>query len=164
MRFSPRVIRLAMNLWPPFLGAGIRVRAISPDWHYVRVDLRHGFANTGTFGTHFGGSLYAMTDPFPALQLVNLLGPDYLVWDRAARIEYLRPGRGRVYVETRMPPDEVDRLRAAAANGNKVLPEYEVNVVDAHGEVVARVIRTVYVRLRRDRRPPAAEPPSGDRE
>ena len=162
MRVSPRVLRFALNLWPPFLGAGIRVRAISPDWRYVRVELRHGLANTGAFGTHFGGSLYSMTDPFPALQLVQLLGPDYLVWDRAARIEYLKPGRGRVHVETRVPPEEVDRLRAAAAGGDKVLPEYEVNVIDAQGEVVARVFRTVYVRLRRSRRPEAVAPTSGD--
>ncbi len=162
MRVSPRVLRFALNLWPPFVGAGIRVRAISPDWRYVRVELRHGLVNTGAFGTHFGGSLYAMTDPFPALQLAHLLGSDYLIWDRAARIEYLKPGRGRVHVETRVTQAEVDHLRAAAAGGEKVLPEYEVTVLDEAGEIVARVHRTVYVRLRRDRRPRAAKHHPGD--
>lgn len=153
MRLSPATLRLALNLWPPFLGAGIRVREIARDWSYTRVELRHGRLNTGFFRTHFGGSLYAMTDPFPALQLVHLLGSDYQVWDRAARIEYLKPGRGTVSVETRVSPAEVARLRSAAAGGAKQLPEYEVNVQDDRGEVVARVYRTVYVRLRRDRRP-----------
>ena len=160
MRLSPRTLRFALNLWPPFLGAGIRVRSISPDWRCVRVELRHGRINTGFFGTHFGGSLYAMTDPFPALQLVHLLGPDYVVWDRSARIDYLKPGRGRVHAETRVPEGEVARLKAAAASGAKQLPEYEVTIQDETGEVVARVHRTVYVRLRRDRRPAPSAPPS----
>ena len=159
MRLSPGQLRLALNLWPPFLGAGIRVRRISADWRYVRVELRHGWLNTGAFRTHFGGSLYAMTDPFPALQLVHLLGPDYLVWDRAASIDYLKPGRGRVHVESRVAAEEVERLRAAAAGGEKQLPVYAVEVIDQSGEVVARVRRTVYVRLRRERRPaPVASP------
>ena len=156
MRLSPANLRLALNLWPPFLGAGIHVREIARDWSYVRVELRHGRLNTGFFRTHFGGSLYAMTDPFPALQLVHLLGSDYQVWDRAARLEYLKPGRGTVWAETRVSPTEVARLRSAAAGGAKQLPEYEVNVQDEQGEVVARVYRTVYVRLKRDRRPSPA--------
>lgn len=156
MRVTPRLLRIALNLWPPFLGAGIRVARISDDWRYVRVELRHGLANRGAFGTHFGGSLYAMTDPFPALQLVQLLGPDYQIWDRAAQIDYLRPGRGRVHAEIRVPAEEVDRLRAAAATGEKQLPSYDVEVRDRDGELVARVQRTVYVRLKRAARPAAA--------
>jgi len=157
MRFTPRLLRLALNLWPPFIGAGVRIRTISPDWRYVRVELRHGLTNTGFHGTHFGGSLYAMTDPFPALQLIHLLGPDYFVWDRAARIEFLKPGRGRVHAESRVDEAQVAHLKAAAADGTKQLPEYAIEVVDASGETVARVHRTVYVRLRAELRPSPAD-------
>ena len=93
---KPRHLRLGMNLWPPFLGAGIRVRHIAEDWSEVIVDLRHGLMNRNYVGTHYGGSLFSMTDPFYALMLMHLLGERYLVWDQAASIEFVAPGRGTV--------------------------------------------------------------------
>ncbi len=154
-RLGPRTLRVLLNLWPPFLGAGIRVRAIATDWSYARVELVHGLLNSNVFGMHFGGSLYAMTDPFPAILLQKQLGPDFKVVDQAARIEYLKPGHGRVRVETRVAPGEAARLREAGRDGAKLLPEYPVEVIDEDGDVVARVYRTVYVRRRRDAPPPA---------
>ena len=154
-RIGPRTLRVLLNLWPPFLGAGIRVRAIAADWSYARVELVHGPLNANFFGTHFGGSLYAMTDPFPAILLQKQLGPDFKVVDQAARIEYLKPGHGRVRVETRLPAGEAERLREAGKDGAKLLPEYPVEVIDEDGDVVARVHRTVYVRRRRDAAPAA---------
>jgi hypothetical protein len=68
-----------MNLWPPFRGAGVRVRHIAPDWREAHVELKFGLLNRNYVGTHFGGSLYAMTDPFYMLMLIHLLGPDYVV-------------------------------------------------------------------------------------
>ena len=81
---SPRLLRWGMNLWPPYLGAGIRVRSIAADWSEASVELRLGLLNRNYVGTHFGGSLFAMTDPFYALLLMHRLGERYLVWDQAA--------------------------------------------------------------------------------
>ena len=138
-----------MSLWPPLRGAGIRVREISPDWHLVRVDLRLGLLNRNYVGTHFGGSLFAMTDPFYMLMLVHVLGPDYRVLDHSAEIEFVKPGRGRVTAEFRLDPAHVARLRQEAADGSKLLPEFIVEVRDAGGELVARVRKRIYVRLKR---------------
>jgi acyl-coenzyme A thioesterase PaaI-like protein len=155
---SPSRLRWLTRWWPPFLGAGIRVREIAPDWSYVRVELRLGLLNRNFVGTHFGGSLYAMTDPFYMIMLMQSLGADYLVWDQAAEIEYLKPGRGTVVAEFRLDPAHLQRLRHEAADGSKLLPEYLIEVRDAGGETVARVRKRVYVRLKRDRRPaPAAD-------
>ncbi|HYS14533.1 MAG TPA: DUF4442 domain-containing protein, partial [Burkholderiaceae bacterium] len=95
-KIPPRLLRFGMNLWPPFLGAGIRVRNIAPDFREVRVDMRLGFGNRNYFGTHFGGSLYAMTDPFFVMMVHHNLPRDYMVWDKAGSIEYVAPGRGCV--------------------------------------------------------------------
>lgn len=144
-----------MNLWPPFRGAGIRVAEIAPDWGHVRVELRLKRLNRNFVGTHFGGSLFAMTDPFYMIMLLQVLGDDYLVWDQAAEIEYVKPGRGTVHAEFRLDPHHVQRLRHEAADGSKLLPEYAIEVRDARGEVVARVRKKLYVRLKKDRRPAA---------
>lgn len=147
-RVSPRMLRIALNLWPPFRGAGIRVRTIAADWSHARVELRQGWFNSNFHGVHFGGSLFAMTDPFPALLLQQQLGPDYKVVDQRSRIEFLKPGLGRLTVDTRVPDGEAERLRRAGENGAKLLHEYCVEVIDQSGAVVARVHRTVYVRRR----------------
>jgi len=150
---KPRQLRWGMNLWPPFLGAGIRVRHIAQDWSEVRVELRQGLLNRNYVGTHYGGSLFSMTDPFYALMLMHLLGERYLVWDQAASIEFLAPGRGTVSALFRLTNEEVEALRAQAASGEKVLPAFDVEVRDARGALVARVHKTLYVRLKPRYRP-----------
>nr|WP_294867192.1 DUF4442 domain-containing protein [uncultured Pseudogulbenkiania sp.] len=149
---SPRLVKTLINLWPPFLGAGIRVSRIATDWREVDVSLRLGLTNRNYVGVHFGGSLYAMTDPFFMLMLMNCLGRDYYVWDRAGRIDYLKPGRGRVNARFRLDEAQLAEIRHHTAGGEKYLPEMTVDVVDHGGEVVARVHKTLYVRRKKDRR------------
>lgn len=148
MRWTPWLMRLLLRWYPPYLGAGIRVESIAPDWREVEVSLSLRWYNRNAVGTHFGGSLYAMVDPHLMLLLMQLLGPEYTVWDRAAAIEFLRPGRGTVRARVAIADAELAALRHAAAGGEKVLPEFVVEVKDAGGEVVARVRKTLYVRRR----------------
>src|SRR5688500_2233600 len=145
---DPRLIRWGINLWPPFLGAGIRVRHIAPDWSEVRVELRQRLLNRNAVGTHYGGSLFSMTDPFYALMLLHHLGERYLIWDQAASIDFVAPGRGTVGAIFRLTGNDVESIRAQAASGAKVLPAFDVEVRDAAGALVARVHKTLYVRLK----------------
>ncbi|MFC4728181.1 DUF4442 domain-containing protein [Coralloluteibacterium thermophilus] len=145
--------RRLLNLWPPFLFTGIRVREIAPDYGFARVELRQHWYNRNYVGTHFGGSLFAMTDPFWMLLILRRLGGDYLVWDQAGTIDFVKPGRGTVVAEFRLDDATVESLRAEAAGGAKVLRWFDTDVVDAQGDVVARVRKQVYVRMKRDRRP-----------
>lgn len=133
-----------IRLWPPYLGAGIRVR--HPDAHTFVVRMKLHWWNRNYFGTHFGGSLYAMCDPFFALILARQLGKGYVVWDKAAAIRFVRPGRGTVTATFHLSPDEVESIRAAADAHGKIEPELTVEVVDESGTVVARVEKTLYVR------------------
>ena len=111
LKLPSRLFRHVLNWWPPYRGAGIHVTAISPDWRHVRVELRPRRRNRNYYGTHFGGSLYAMADPFYVLMLAHLLGADYAVWDQAAEIEFLKPGRGVVAAEFHLDAQHVERLR-----------------------------------------------------
>lgn len=144
-----------MNWWPPFAGAGIRVTRIDPDWSYVRVELRPNLLNRNAVGTHFGGSLFAMTDPFYALMLMHQLGRDYVVWDQAATIEFLTPGRGVVWSEFRLDAGLTGQLRQDAAGGAKLRPEFLVEVRNQAGDTVARIRKQLYLRLKAARSSPA---------
>lgn len=146
LRPGPRTLKWFLRLWPTYAFAGIRVRHIAPDYSAARVDLRLGLLNRNFFGTAFGGSLYAMTDPFFALLMVGQLGPGYRVWDRAAQIRFLKPGTGVMTAQFLLPASEVERVRALAASGDKVEPVYTVDVRDAAGALIAVVEKTLYVR------------------
>jgi acyl-coenzyme A thioesterase PaaI-like protein len=153
MKLDARLLRRGMRWWPPFLGAGIRVRSLSDDFREAVVELRLGRLNRNYVGTHYGGSLYSMTDPFYMIMLLHNLGPDYLVWDQSGAIEYLAPGRGTVTARFALTEARLAQIRAQAAGGEKVLPEFEIDVVDAAGTVVAKVRKTLYVRLKQRHRP-----------
>ena len=139
-------LRRGMNLWPPFLLTGIHIREVSDDFRHVTVSLRRTRLTTNYVGTAFGGSLFAMTDPFWMIMMLRNLGRGYVVWDKAAEIEFVSPGRTAVTARFDLDPAVVDEVRDAADAGEKVLRWFEVDVVSTDGAVVARVRKQLYVR------------------
>ena len=149
MRFSAKQLRKGMKWWPPFLGAGIRVERFAEDFREAVVELKLGRLNRNAVGTHFGGSLYAMTDPFFAIMLMHNLGDRYLVWDKSGSIEYVAPGRGTVHARFVLTEARIGEIRAQAAGGEKVLPEFQLEVRHKGDDtLVALVRKTLYVRLK----------------
>jgi acyl-coenzyme A thioesterase PaaI-like protein len=146
---KPALLRIVLNLWPPFLFTGIHVAEITPDWRRIRVELRMRPWNRNYVGTHFGGSLFAMTDPFRMLPVLQCLGPEYIVWDQAGSIEFVKPGRGTVHAVFELDDATLAALRAEAADGQKVLRWFDADVIDAHGDVVARTRKQLYVRRKK---------------
>jgi acyl-coenzyme A thioesterase PaaI-like protein len=142
-RFRERLI----NFYPPFLGAGIRSRRI--DEYTTRVGMKLTALNRNILGTHFGGSLYAMCDPWFVLILLRVLGPDYIVWDKSASIQFLQPGRGKVTATFHIPLERVNEIRREVNDGRKTEPTFTVDVLDADGKAVARVEKILYVRKKR---------------
>ena len=147
---SPRGLRRLLNVWPPFLFAGVRVRAIGDDWRSAEVELRAHWWNRNYVGVHFGGSLFAMTDPFWMLLTIHAIGRDYIVWDKAGEIEFLKPGRGTVRATFRVDDAMLDEIRAATAGGEKYLRWCDTDVVDGDGDVVARVRKQLYIRRKKE--------------
>jgi len=148
-RITARTLRRVFRIWPPFVFSGIRVEAWSDDWRYARVRLNKSWYSRNFVGTLFGGSLFAMTDPFWMIMTLQSLGPDYIVWDKAGEIEFVAPGRERVFAEFRLEDSVLDEIRAATAGGEKYLRWFEADVKTAGGEVIARVRKQIYVRRKR---------------
>lgn len=143
---KPKKVIKLIGLWPPYLGAGIRVEHVSEDLMAIKVSMKQRFFNTNYVGTHFGGSLYSMCDPFYMFMLFHHLGRDFIVWDKAASIEFVKPGRGAVYVTFTVDSDLVENIRQKTLKQFKVEPEFRIDVVDSSGEVVAKVYKKLYVR------------------
>jgi len=147
---SPTLFRHIMNLWPPFLGAGIRVKFISRDWRKIVTQLRLYGLNRNYVGTHFGGSLFAMTDPFYMLMLIRNLGKQYNIWDKTGSIEFIKPAKGTVRATFTLDEDRLRQIRQKTAQGEKHFESLIIDVVDKHDEVIARVNKTIYIRKKPD--------------
>jgi acyl-coenzyme A thioesterase PaaI-like protein len=145
-----RRLQRLLKCYPPFLGAGIKVKRISEDLRSIEVHMPLRFWNRNYVGTHFGGSLYSMCDPFFMLILASHLGRDYIVWDKAATIRFKKPGRGLVKATFSISETRVNEIRAQADAQDKTEPQFQVAVTDSDGNVVAEVDKLLYVR-RKDR-------------
>ena len=141
-----KMLKFGINLWPPFLGAGIRVKHIAPDYSEVIVSMKLRWYNRNYVGTHFGGSLAAMTDPFYMLMLIHILGSEYIVWDKTSTIDYLAPGRGTVTARFTLKDDQIAEIKNKTANGDPYYPEFSVDIVNELGEVIAKVEKILYIR------------------
>lgn len=145
------LLRHVLNFWPPFLFSGVHVSRLDVDYRHARVELRMRPWNRNYVRTHFGGSLFAMTDPFWMLLVMQSLGRDYIVWDRAGEIDFVKPGRGTVRARFDLDETTLDELRQATAGGDKSLRWFNTDIIDDSGDVVARVRKQLYVRRKRDR-------------
>jgi hypothetical protein len=138
--------RRLLNLWPPLLGAGIRITRIQQDWKEVDVEMRLRWWTANYVGTQYGGSLYSMTDPFYMVMLIEILGRDYIVWDKAASIRFRRPGRGTVYAKFQIVDAQVAEIREALRTEEKIEREFGIEVKDAEGVVIAEVKKLLHFR------------------
>jgi hypothetical protein len=143
---NSHALRRWINLWPPFLGAGIRVQHIAPDMKSIDVEMKLRWWNANYVGTHFGGSLFAMTDAFYMLMLMANLGRDYIIWDKAASIRYRKPGRSRVRAEFRLTDAQLDEIRDKLKTLPKYEPVFTVEVKDEQGTVIAEIEKLLHVR------------------
>ncbi len=146
---SASALRGMLSTFAPYLGAGIKVTKIAEDFSAATVELRQHWYNTNYVGTHFGGSLYSMVDPHYMLLLMRRLGKGYIVWDKSASIDFIRPGKGTVHAHFELTDERVEEIRRMTAGGDKYLPEWDIDILDESGELVARVHKVLYVRKKR---------------
>jgi len=123
-------MRTLLNLYPPFLGAGIRIARLRPDWKEIDVEMKLRRWNRNYVGTHYGGSLYSMTDPFFMLMLIENLGRDYIVWDKAATIRFRKPGKGTVRASFRLSDEQIEEIRETLKVQTKIERTFAVEVKD----------------------------------
>lgn len=146
---SPKNTLKLMNFWPPFFFSGIKINSVNRDLSEVEVRLKLSFFNQNYFGTHFGGSLFSMCDPFYAFILLHHLGKDYVVWDIGAEINFKKAVSCEVKAVFSLSKEQIKEIKKECANGNRYEPEFRANVVDLDGNIIAEVRKKVYVKKKR---------------
>lgn len=144
------LVRWGINFWPPLLFAGIRVLQISEDYRYTKVTMPLRFYNKNILGIQYGGSLFSMTDPWLMSMLWQNLGSDYRVVDKAASIDFIKPGKSRVSAEFVITEADLMDIKQQTAEGEKYLKTFTVHIKDSEDQLVAEVLRTIYIRRKPD--------------
>jgi len=140
--------RWGFNWFPAYRGTGARITYIAADWREVRIRLPLSWRTRNYVGTIYGGSMYAAVDPIYMLMLIKILGPEYIVWDKAASIRFKRPGKTALHAAFLIPDDEVRAIRAALVGSPSVERVYHVDLADKDGVVHASIEKTLYIRTR----------------
>lgn len=149
MQWTPRLLKAGLNIYGPFIGAGIKITHIDEEWREIHVQMKLRWYNRNIMGTHFGGSLYAMVDPQMMLMLMKRLGKGYVVWDQAAEIQYIKPARGTVTAKFVLDDDTLADIKRQASSGEAIRPSFDIDVCDTDGQVVTRVRKLLYVKKKK---------------
>lgn len=144
-----RIKRWGFNLFPAFRGTGAWLTYLDDEWREVRLRLPLSWRTRNYVGTIFGGSMYGAVDPIYMIMLIHRLGDGYEVWDRSARIRFLRPAREELYARFELPDRELAAIRAAVKEEGRTDRDYEVELTASDGTVHATVEKTIHVRRAR---------------
>lgn len=119
---------------------------VTPDFREMEVKMKLKWYNKNYVGTHYGGSIYSMTDPFYMVMLIHILGKDYVVWDRAAQIEFFKPGKTELCAKFCVTDEILEDIISKTYDGNQHFAEFSIDVTDTSGEIIAKVGKTIYIR------------------
>ncbi len=140
-------MKWALNLYPPYLFSGVRIKRIAPDWREVIVQIRKSLLNRNYVGTVFGGTMYAAADPMFMLMLIHIMGiEDYIIWDKGAEVNFKKPGRSHLTYHFVITDEMLADIKRQLSTQDKVTPIFSVDGVDQEGEVCVTVSKTLYIR------------------
>ncbi|MBP6003791.1 MAG: DUF4442 domain-containing protein [Pyrinomonadaceae bacterium] len=148
--FKSRGYRWGFNLFPAYRGSGGRVTHIEHDWHRVSVKVPLSWRTRNYYGTIYGGSIYGAVDPIYVLMLVKILGGEYVVWDKAAKIRFKRPGKETLFVDFHLSPEEIAEIKRLAETEKSIDRVYHLELKDKNGVVHAFIEKTIYISKRKE--------------
>jgi len=137
--------KYGFNWSPMYRRTTAKLVEVSDDLHYVKIRLKLNWKNRNYAGSIFGGSMLAATDPIFMIQLIQILGNDYVVWDKAVEARYRKPAKSTIYGEFIFTEDEIDTLKQKVAQNNEIDITKTMNLVDTNQNIVASFNKTIYI-------------------
>lgn len=142
---TTNLYRIGFNLFPAYRGTGAWITHIEPDWSEIRVKVPLNWRTRNYVGVTFGGSMYGAIDPLYMMMLIQRLGDEYVVWDKAATIDFEKPGRETLYARCRITDEELAAIKADLRDRESTERVYTTRLVDEDETVHATVRKTVYI-------------------
>lgn len=139
------IYKYGFNWSPMYRRSTGRLVEVSDDLHYVKIQIKLSWKNRNYAGSLFGGSMLAATDPIYMIQLIQILGDDYVVWDKAVTANYKRPGKGVLSGDFVFSAEEITAIKKKVAENNEMDLIKTMELINAKDEVVAEFSKTIYV-------------------
>lgn len=142
--FKTRLMRFAFNFFPAYRMSGGRITFISDDLRNVKIKLPLNWKTKNIVGTIYGGSMYGAIDPIYMVMFLKLLGKDYIVWDKSAKIEFKRPGRDILTAEFNIDNELLNDIRQELEEKKSITKDFVVELLDKNNKVSAKIEKTLY--------------------
>ena len=143
--FKTKLLRIGLNFFPAYRRSGGKAIYVSDDWKEVQIKLPLNWRTRNYVGSVFGGSMYSAVDPIYMLQLIKLLGKNYIVWDKAATIKFLKPIRNTVYARFLIKDEILNEIRKKVTKETSYDIVLNVEYTDKTGSVYAIIEKTLFI-------------------
>jgi hypothetical protein len=141
-----KLMRLFFYIHPAYHGTGGRIKYIASDWSEVNLEIPLNWRTRNYVGTIFGGSMYGAVDPIFMIMLIQRLGRNYIVWDKAATIQFKKPGISKLFANFLVPDKEISYIQDELKTKRSVDRGYIIDLKDVDDIVCATVEKTIYIR------------------
>lgn len=140
------IFKKGFNLSPMYRRSTGRVIETSDDLLNVKVKIPISYKNKNYVGSIFGGSLFSATDPILMIQLIQILGDKYVVWDKSANIKFKRPAKEDSYIDFDLTLNEITSIKNRIKEEKEIDLEKEILITNKEKTTVfAEVSKTIYI-------------------
>lgn len=139
------VYKYGFNWSPMYRRTTAKLITVSDDLLYVKIRLKLNWKNRNYAGTMFGGSMLSATDPIYMIQLIQILGNNYVVWDKAVEARYKRPAKSTIYGEFVFTKEEIESLKQKVSKSHETDIIKTMHLVDEKKNIIATFNKTLYI-------------------
>ncbi|HLX53620.1 MAG TPA: DUF4442 domain-containing protein [Aquella sp.] len=140
-----KIRRILVNFFPCYRRGGGRIIFFSSDMQEIHVKVSLNWQTRNYVGSVFGGALYSAIDPIYMLQLLWILGKEYVVWDKSASMKFIRPVKSTVYAKFELSNELISTIKIEVANNGRFLIDLPVTLQDKNGVVYFTATKELYI-------------------
>ena len=140
-----RLFRLLFNLSPMYKNTGGKLIKVSDDLHYIKIQLLFNYKTRNYVGTIYGGHMYSSVDGIYVIQLIHILGDNYIVWDKSAKIKFKRPANKTLFADFKISDKLIEQIKNDIVKDKKKDYNLFVNLTDENGNIYAQVEKVIYI-------------------
>ncbi|WP_396635011.1 DUF4442 domain-containing protein [Maribacter sp. R86514] len=140
------IFKYGFNLSPMYKRSTAKIIEVSEDLLHVRIKLPLSYKNKNYVNSIFGGSLFSAVDPIPMIQLLSIMGNDYVVWDKSAEIFFKKPAKENLYADFNFSEDELAEIKAQVAEKKEIDVIKTTQLTNKEKtQVFCEVRKTIYI-------------------
>jgi len=141
-----KAFKYGFNWSPMYRRSNARILAVSKDLMKIEIRLPLTYKNVNYMNSMFGGSMFAAVDPIPMIQLVSILGKEYVVWDKSAEIYFKRPAKENLFATFEFSNEEVEEIKSRVKSEKEISISKSTILTNKIGDTVyCEVKKTIYI-------------------